>query len=356
MKKRKAILIVDDEEISRELLTQIFESQYDIIQAQDGGGAIRTLEQNINDIAVVLLALVMSEPNSLQVLQVLNAKRIVERTPVVLITPSKDMKVELSGYALGALAVISKPYVAQAVRMQVNNIIEMYKRANEMEDTIQGYQMELLAQQSKMNVFYNNLLDAVSNIVEFRDVGTGEHVKRVKGFTRIMAQAVMELYPEKGLTDKQVDTIVQASALHDIGKIAIPDNILLKPGRLTDEERRMMKNHTLKGCEILNLIVDLQDEELFKTCYDICRSHHERYDGGGYPDGIAGDEIPLSAQIVSVVDVYDALVGERVYKKVYDKETAYNMIMNGECGMFSPEMLKCFEFSKSALEAFSDSH
>lgn len=356
MKKRKSILIVDDEEMSRELLKQIFESQYDIIQAKDGREAIWKLGQNVNDIAVVLLDLVMPNLNGFQVLQVLNAKRIVERIPVVLITARKDTKVELSSYALGASAVIAKPYVAQVVRMQVNNIIEMHKRANEMEDTLQGYQMKLLAQQSKMNVFYNNLLDAVSNIVEFRDVETGEHVKRVKGFTRIMAQAVMDLYPEKGLNRKKVDIIVQASALHDIGKIAIPDNILLKPGRLTDEERRVMKNHTIKGCEILNLIVDLQEEELFKACYDICRSHHERYDGGGYPDGIEGDEIPLSAQIVSVVDVYDALVGERVYKKAYDKETAYNMIMNGECGLFSPEMLKSLEFSRNALEAFFDSH
>lgn len=356
MKKRKSILIVDDEEMSRELLKQIFESQYDIMQAKDGREAIWKLGQNLNEIAVVLLDLVMPNLNGFQVLQVLNAKRIVERIPVVLITARKDTKVELSSYALGASAVISKPYVAQVVRMQVNNIIEMHKRANEMEDTIQGYQMKLLAQQSKMNVFYNNLLDAISNFVEFRDVETGEHVKRVKGFTRIMSQAVMDLYPEKGLTRKKVDIIVQASALHDIGKIAIPDSILLKPGRLTDEERAVMKNHTLKGCEILNLIADLQEEELFKTCYDICRSHHERYDGGGYPDGIEGDEIPLAAQIVSVVDVYDALVGERVYKKAYDKETAYNMIVNGECGMFSPEMLKCLEFSRNALEAFFDSH
>ncbi len=355
MTKRKSILIVDDDIISRELLKQIFESDYDIIQAEDGREAIQKLGQYINEIAIVLLDLMMPNLNGFQVLHVLNAKRIVERIPVVLVTAQKDTQVELSSYALGASAVISKPFVAQVLRMQVSNIIEMHKKADEMENAIRGYQLELLAQQERMNVFYNNLLDAVSNIVEFRDLETGEHIKRVKGFTRLMAQTVMELYPEKGLTPRKIDIIVRASAIHDIGKIAIPDKILLKPGRLTDEERRIMMDHTVKGCEILNLIVDLQDEELFKACYDICRYHHERYDGRGYPEGLKGDEIPLSAQIVSIVDVYDALVSVRVYKKAYDNETAYNMIVNGECGEFSPEILRCLEYSRSAIEALSDS-
>lgn len=352
---RKAILIVDDEEMSRELLKQMFEGEYEIIEAGDGREAIQKLGQHINNIAIILLDLVMPELNGFQVLQVLNAKRIVDRIPVVLITAQKDTKVELSCFAMGASAVISKPYVAQVVRMQVNNIIDMHKKANEMEDKIHSYQMELMAQQEKLGEFYDNLLDAISNIVEFRDLETGEHVKRVKGFSRILAQTMMELYPEKGLTRSQIDIIVRASALHDIGKIAISDSILLKPGRLTDDERQVMMSHTTKGCEILNLIVNLQDEELFKACYEICRHHHERYDGGGYPDGLKGDEIPISAQIVSVADVYDALVSERVYKKAYDRDVAYDMIMGGKCGQFSPEILKCLEFSRNALEAFMDS-
>jgi putative two-component system response regulator len=263
--------------------------------------------------------------------------------------------VELSCYTLGASAVISKPFVAQVVRMQVNNIVDMHRKADEMENTIQSYQAELAAQQEKLNRFYDHLLDAISNIVEFRDLETGEHVQRVRGFTRIMGQAVMELFPERELTRHKIDVIVRASALHDIGKIAIPDNILLKPGRLTEDERQVMMSHTTKGCEILSMIMDFQDEELFKACYDICRHHHERYDGGGYPDKLKGDDIPLSAQIVSVVDVYDALVSERIYKKAYDKETAYNMILTGKCGQFAPEMIKCLEYSRKALEAFSDS-
>lgn len=355
MTNRKAILIVDDEELSRVLLSQMFSGQYDIIEAKDGKEAIQKLGQHINDIAIVLLDLVMPVLNGFQVLQVLNAKKIVDRIPVVLITAQKDKDVELRCYTLGASAVIAKPYDTEVVCKQVNNIIDMHKKADEMEDRIQSYQMELTAQQEKLNVFYDNLLDAISNIVEFRDLETGEHIKRVKGFTRIMAQAVMELYPDKGLTRQKIDVIVRASALHDIGKIAIPDEILLKPGRLTDDERQVMMSHTTKGCEILNLIVDMQDEELFRACYEICRHHHERCDGKGYPDGLKGDEIPISAQIVSVVDVYDALVSERIYKKAYDKDTAFEMIVTGKCGQFSPEMIKCLEYSRNALEAFSDS-
>lgn len=355
MTNRKAILIVDDDEMSRALLNQMFEREYDIIEAKDGKEAIQKLGQHINEIAIVLLDLVMPVLNGFQVLQVLSAKKIVDHIPVVLITAQKDKDVELRFYTLGASAVIAKPIDVDVVYKQVSNILDMHKKADEMEDKIQSYQIELTAQQEKLNLFYDNLLDAISNIVEFRDLETGEHIKRVKGFTRIMAQAVMQLYPEKGLTPQQVDIIVRASALHDIGKIAIPDNILLKPGRLTDDERQVMMSHTTKGCEILNLIIDMQDEELFKTCYDICRHHHERCDGEGYPDRLKGDQIPLSAQIVSVVDVYDALVSERIYKKAYDKETAFQMIVTGKCGQFSPEMLKCLEYSRNALEAFSDS-
>jgi putative two-component system response regulator len=197
MTKRKSILIVDDEEMSRELLKQMFEGEYNIITAKDGKEAIQKLGQNIDTIAVVLLDLVMPVLNGFQVLQVLNAKRIVERIPVVLITAQKDTKVELSCYTLGASAVISKPFVAQVVRMQVNNIVDMHRKADEMENTIQSYQAELAAQQEKLNRFYDHLLDAISNIVEFRDLETGEHVQRVRGFTRIMGQAVMELFPER---------------------------------------------------------------------------------------------------------------------------------------------------------------
>ena len=352
---RTAILIVDDEELSRELLKQMFEDEYSIYMAENGREAIDLIGKHADELAAILLDLVMPVLNGYQVLQVLNAKKITDRVPVALITAQADSQVEIACYSLGASCVISKPYVAQAVRQHVHNIISIHQKALDMETEIEEQKEQIQVQQQRLAAFNDTLVEAVSNIVEFRDVETGQHIKRVKGFTRIVAQAYMQLYPESGLTRQKIDTIVRASALHDIGKIAIPDSILLKPGRLTDEEREIMNSHTTKGCEILQLLENVQDSDQYIEAYNICRHHHERDDGKGYPDGLAGEEIPLSARLVSLVDVYDALVSERIYKKPFDKETAYNMIMEGKCGKFAPKLLECFKNCRQAVEAFSDS-
>lgn len=349
---RKTILIVDDEELSRALLSQMFAGEYNVIMASEGRGAIGEISRHMKDIAVILLDLVMPDFNGYQVLQVLSAKNITDHIPVVMITAQKDVKVEMACYALGAVNFINKPYVAEVVQKRVSNVIEMYQRQESLETVVKEQKAELYAQQMKLEQFYDKLIDAVSNIVEFRDLETGDHIKRVKGLTKIMAQTYMSLYPESGLTPEKIKTIVRASALHDIGKIAIPDQILLKPGSLTNDERQVMMSHTTKGCEILNMLGDMQDEEQFRVCYDICRYHHERYDGRGYPDNLKEDQIPLPAQLVSIADVYDALVSERVYKKAYDKEKAYQMIVGGECGEFGPKLLACLKQAKSVIEAY----
>lgn len=198
---------------------------------------------------------------------------------------------------------ISKPYVAEVVKRNVNNIISLRQGASELEEIIEKQNEQLNMQQRQLDTYNDYLLEAISNIVEFRDLESGTHVKRVKGLTRIIAQTYMKLYPEAGLTKHKINVIARASVTHDLGKIAIPDSILLKPGRLTDEEREIMMSHTTKGCEILNLLTDVQDKELLSTSYEICRHHHERADGRGYPDGLKEEEIPLSAQLVSIADV-----------------------------------------------------
>ncbi len=353
---RDTILIVDDEELNRELLRQIFEDQYEILMAKDGKEAIEALDNNADRIAVILLDLIMPVVSGYQVLQVLSARGVVSKIPVVLITANTNVQVAISCYTLGASDFINKPFVSQVVKKRIINTIEMYQNKETLEELVKDKNDELKMQHKRLERFYDKLMDVVSNIVEFRDLESGEHVKRVKGLTKIMAQAYMNLYPEAGLTEEKINTIVRASAIHDLGKISIPDGILLKPGRLTDEERQIMQTHTTKGCEILKLLGDVQDEEQFNASYEICRHHHERYDGKGYPDGLKEDEIPLSAQLVSVVDVYDALVCERVYKKPFDKETAYHMIINGDCGVFSPKLLRCLEASKEAMELFADTN
>lgn len=200
---------------------------------------------------------------------------------------------------------------------------------------------------------YDNvqIIDLLGVMAEYRNQESGEHIQRIKGYTRIMAEEVMKEFPEKGLTPELVNVIVSASSLHDIGKIVIPDTILLKPGKLTEKEFDYMKSHTISGCEILENLKDAWSKEYGSTSMEICRHHHERYDGNGYPDGLAGDEIPLSAQIVAVADVYDALTHERVYKAAIPKDVSYQMIMNGECGAFSPEMLQCLTNCREKMEA-----
>lgn len=352
----KKILVVDDDELSRELLRQMFEGEYEVIAVSDGRKAITEIAKNSKDIVVILLDLIMPVLNGYQVLQVLNAEKITDHIPVILVTSQTDTQTELWAYALGAASVISKPYVAEVVKRNVNNIISLRQGASEMEEIIEKQNEQLHIQQRQLDTYNDNLLEAISNIVEFRDLESGTHVKRVKGLTRIIAQTYMKLYPEAGLTKHKINVIARASVTHDLGKIAIPDSILLKPGRLTDEEREIMMSHTTKGCEILNLLTDVQDKELLSTSYEICRHHHERADGKGYPDGLKDEEIPISAQLVSIADVYDALVSERCYKKPFDKDTAYNMIMEGKCGTFSPKLLKCLEYSRNAIEVFADSH
>ncbi len=352
---RKKILSVDDEEVNRQILSQMFEDGYEILTAENGKEAIRYANHYRDDLAVILLDLVMPVVDGYQVLQVLHAEQTVEKIPVILITANTDLETALQCYSLGVTDILYKPFVTPIVHRRVLNAVEMYRSREHLQKLLDRSNKKLTEREHQLEDFYNNLIEAVSDIVEFRDVESGTHIKRVKGLTQIMAESYMKLYPEEGFTKEQMKTIVEASALHDIGKIAIPDHILLKPGRLTDEEREIMQAHTTKGCDILSKLENVQDMEHYKVAYEIARYHHERYDGRGYPDGLVGDEIPISAQLVSVVDVYDALVCKRVYKKAFEKDEAYRMIVNGDCGVFSPKMLKCFENAREMIELLSDS-
>lgn len=221
-------------------------------------------------------------------------------------------------------------------------------------ETLRKQYKVLQLQAERLHQSNEKIIDILGTVVEYRNLESGEHINRVKGFTKILAAKLMEEYPEYGLTPVSVDMISSASALHDIGKIAIPDHILLKPGRLTAEEFEYMKSHTTRGCDILKSIEGVWDDSYGKLSYEICRHHHERYDGKGYPDSLKGEEIPIAAQIVSVADVYDALVTERVYKSAYSKDEAFHMIINGECGMFSPKLLECFRHVRKDFEALAD--
>ncbi len=342
---RQQILIVDDEEINRAILNEMFRHEYDMLEAANGQEAIEQIENNQN-IVLILLDIVMPVLNGFKVLNYMQEHDLIDKIPVILITAESVRDSEDKAYAYGVADVMHKPFYPHIVKRRGKNIIELYQNKRNMELRLKEQEEAIRLQEKKIRQNNEFMIDALSSVVEFRSLETGEHIRRIKYFTRILSKYLMKYFPKYGLTPAMVDEIARASALHDIGKIGIPDTILLKPGRLTPEEYEIMKNHTTIGCDILEKFHENQTEDFYRYCYEICRYHHERWDGNGYPDHLAGDEIPISAQIVAVADVYDALVSPRVYKSVYANNEAFDMIMNGECGQFSPDIMECFGLAK----------
>lgn len=367
---RDKILIVDDVEINREMLASILQDDYGILMACDGQEAIDIVKKKHREIGVVLLDLVMPNVDGIGVLEFFINNAGYQKIPVLIVSSEKDDAIEEKCYKLGAIDFIEKPYKINRIRNRVKNAVELYNYKNELEEKVaiqtetlkrqyaflQKQAAKLNEQASSLKVINNNIIEILGTVVENRNLESGEHVNRVKGFTKILATKAMELYPEYKLTLELVDIIVSASALHDIGKICIPDSILMKPGKLTDKEFSYMKSHTTRGCEILENIEGVWDEQYAKFSYEICRHHHERYDGKGYPDGLSGEEIPISAQLVSIADVYDALVSRRVYKDAFGHEEAFRMIINGDCGVFSPKLLACFREAKDEFQTLAMSN
>lgn len=329
------ILIVDDIELNRLVLAEIFKEDYEILEACNGAEAIEVINSG-QEISAVLLDLFMPEIDGLAVLKEMNASGKIKSMPVFLITAADNQELLLEGYHLGAVDVITKPFMRHFLKCRIEHVIELYSHRNELERIVE----EQLEQLNRVN---QSMVETLATVIEFRDGESGEHVKRICGLTRKLLTEVSRRYPEYYLPKREIDKIVTSSVLHDVGKISIPDRILNKPGRLTKEEFEIMKQHTTLGCEILEKIPNIIDEAIYNYSYDICRHHHERWDGGGYPDGLKGDEIAIWAQVVSVADVYDALTSERVYKKAFSHHRAMEMIRQGECGVFNPKVLTAFE-------------
>lgn len=354
---RNTVLVVDDMEINREILTEILSEEYEVKIAENGRKALEMIQEMQGELAVILLDLMMPEVDGFAVLEVMQKTGWIEKIPVLIISGETSLKAEKRCFEYGISDFIRKPFDNILIKKRVKNIVSLFQYPRELEQKVEEQTMTLRKQYKllqlqadKLKKSNSNIIEILGTVVECRDFESGEHINRVKGYTRILADRLAADYPEYGLTPERIEVIVSASALHDVGKIAIPDNILLKPGRLTPEEFECMKSHTTRGSEILQNIKDVWDEEYSKVSYEICRHHHEKYDGRGYPDGLAGDDIPISAQIVSIADVYDALVNERVYKDAFSKEQAFHMIVNGECGMFNPRLLECFRRERRAFE------
>lgn len=333
---KPVILIVDDSEMNRAILAEMLGSEYDIIEAENGSQAIALLQKYSVEISVMLLDVVMPVMDGYEVLKVMNGNRWIDEVPVIMISAENSSSHIERAYELGVTDFISRPYDAAVVRRRVINTILLKTKQRNLERLV----ADQIYEKEKNNKLMINIL---SHIVEFRNGESGLHVINVQTFTEMLLRRLIQITDKYNIDNSDISLISNASALHDIGKIAIPDEILNKPGRLTAEEFGIMKTHSMAGASILENLPLSGDEPLVKTAYEICRWHHERYDGRGYPDGLKGDEIPISAQIVSLADVYDALTSERVYKKAFTHETALKMILNGECGTFNPLMLECLE-------------
>lgn len=354
------VLVVDDIEINREILADMLADDYDVVQAEGGMKALKILKEQHAEFVAVLLDLIMPEVDGFAVLEVMRNQKWIETTPVIVISGENSKEAETRSLGLGASDFIRKPFDQYLVKRRVKNIADLfsYKRSLEKKvetqtETLRKQYRLLQLQAEKIRESNAKIIDILGTVVEQRNLESGEHIKRVKGFTRILALEVMREYPEYELTAEKVELIASASALHDIGKIAIPDSILLKPGKLTDDEYEYMKSHASRGGEILQNIEGVWDGTFGTLCYEICRHHHERYDGRGYPDALKGEDIPISAQLVSIADVYDALVTERVYKEAYSLEQAFHMIVSGECGVFNPKLLECFRNVRKEFEALA---
>ena len=347
-------LIVEDVEMNREILCDILDDEYEVIEASNGEEALRLIAENSEDLSIVFLDLMMPVLDGFGVLEAMKQNGWLDRYPVLVITSDTESGTELRCLEYGVADFITKPFKQHLVKRRAANATQLYNYKKDLEKEVEDKTAEIIAKNNELAEMNDNILQLLGDVVEARNQESGEHVKRVKQFVNILGRYIKNNYPEYGLTDEDVALITRTSPMHDIGKIMIPDAILMKPGKLTDEEREEMNKHTVYGCEVLERTKYLWPESYSRTCYDICRYHHERVDGRGYPEGLKDDEIPISAQIVGVADVYDALTTDRVYKKAFDAETAYNMIEQGQCGKFSDKMMEALTQCFPEMRMISD--
>jgi len=321
--------------MNRSILRSMLEDSYDLIEAEDGLQALAILQQQEQKISLVLLDIVMPNMDGFGVLSAMNQYNWIDSVPVIMISAESTHAFIERAYDMGVTDYISRPFDMMVVQRRVINTIMLYAKQRRLAAMVN----EQIYKKEKVN---NLMISILSHIVEFRNEESGLHVLHIQTMTEILLNQVAKKTDRYKLSPGDISRISMASSLHDIGKISIPDSVLNKPGRLTDEEFELMKTHTSVGAAMLADVPVRQEDPLVRTAYEICRWHHERYDGGGYPDGLKGDDIPISAQAVSLADVYDALTSKRVYKDAFPHEKAMDMILAGECGSFNPFLLECF--------------
>jgi len=346
MKLKDTLLLVGSCADTRNELRGIFSDSYNIIEAATNEQGLFLFQQNVNCIAAAILDIRLPKRREESLTVKLRSTPDGESIPVIILCEQADVLQEIKGYEYGASDVIFKPFNEAAIFHRVQTLVELSIHRNNLEILIEEQSNILRASNETM-------VDVLSTIIEYRSVETGNHVMRIRQYTRVLLEKIMETYPEYNLTPEDINSIVSASSLHDIGKISIPDSILNKPGKLTKEEFEIMKTHTTNGAQILQNLNEVGDRKYLRYAYNICLYHHERWDGNGYPMGLVGDDIPICAQVAGIADVYDALTTDRVYKKAFPHTRAINMILNGECGAFSNKVLECL---KKVRDEFQNIH
>ncbi|MDD3337099.1 MAG: diguanylate cyclase [Eubacteriales bacterium] len=332
----KTVLIVDDSPINRAVLENILQPDYPILQAQDGLEAISQVEQHENEIAIILLDIIMPKLDGFGVLDHLKNAGVLENIPVVIISSETSAQFIKRGYTRGAIDYIQRPFDPEIVQQCVINTIMLYSKQKALRAMVD----EQVREMERNNTL---MIDILSNVMEIRSHESGMHITHIRALTELMMRTVSERLTEYEIQLQDIKTVADASVFHDIGKIGIPEAILNKPGKLTAQEFETIKEHTALGEQMLHRLIFGENEPLVCCARDICRWHHERWDGKGYPDGLKGDEIPISAQVAAIADVYDALTCKRVYKPAYSHEQAVQMILDGECGQFNPRLMECFK-------------
>lgn len=343
LQEKSKILLVDDSKMNRMMLTEILGDGYHILEVENGRECLETLQAEAGNIALVLLDINMPVMDGFEVLKAMNANHTIEDTPVIMISSEDSDAAIRRSYELGASDYVNRPFDARIVYRRVTNTIKLYAKQRRL---VQMVSDQIRARENNTDM----LVGVLSHIVEFRNGESGLHVRHIRMITELLLHRLLEISSRYSITAEQQDMIPLASALHDIGKIGIDEIILNKPGKLTPEEFEVIKTHSMLGAKMLHDLDNFAEQPLLQTAYEIARWHHERWDGRGYPDGLKGDEIPISAQLVSLADVYDALTSERCYKKAFSHEKAMQMILNGECGAFNPLLLQCLTNIQSDLK------
>ena len=334
LQEKTQILLVDDSNMNRMLLREILGDGYHILEAENGQECLEKMQAEAGNIALVLLDINMPVMDGFEVLKAMNANHTIEDTPVIMISSEDSDAAIRRSYELGASDYVNRPFDARIVYRRVTNTIKLYAKQRRL---VQMVSDQIRARENNTDM----LVGVLSHIVEFRNGESGAHVRHIRIITELLLHRLLEISSNYSITAEQQDLIPLASALHDIGKIGIDEKVLNKPGKLTPEEFKVIQTHSMLGAKMLHDLDQFAEQPLLQTAYEIARWHHERWDGRGYPDGLKGDEIPISAQLVSLADVYDALTSERCYKKAFSHEKAVQMILNGECGAFNPLLLQC---------------